>query len=140
MIAQLRIKGRDRINTLYFVPLPLSCRQALGVSAGTVHIHTINIPGSGCQAQEAAQELSRGGDSDNPIPTVPPLSLCFQGRTCLCTALLELSSHGGIRVSVPSLTQLLLLCPTSVPEVQFWPRASWAFWDGCNCSAWQAVC
>lgn len=68
MIALLRIKGRNRINTLYFDPLPVSCRQAVGVSAGTVQVHT-NIRGRGCQAQGACP----GGDSDNPSPSVVPL-------------------------------------------------------------------
>lgn len=62
LIALLRIKGRNRINTLYFVALSLCCRQALGVSAGTVHVHTMNIPGRGCQAQELVWVC----DSDNP--------------------------------------------------------------------------
>lgn len=93
------------MTTLYFVPLPLSCRQPLGISARTVHVHAMTTRSSGCRAQEAAHGAGLGVVTVTiPFPLVPLLPgemPVWEWLSWGCSPCIGASLGSGHGVSVP---------------------------------------
>lgn len=75
--------------------------------------HTITIHGRGCQARGLQVELAQVCDSDNAIPTVPPLCpSAFRGGARVGTALLAVLS---LRGCLSGIWERMFLCSSLCP-------------------------